>query len=517
MVRLVFRQGSTGSIDNAVISYAGGTSAVAGGFAKFNAVEILQADVRIANSLLSNNAAGSDNNYGIRDSIGFNASSTIFVRGAQPVIVNNTIIGSSGAAISINPDALNYVEVSDKGRSTGLINRVVTDNDNQGPLIAGNRLAGNAINGMSIRNESLTTESVWDDTDIVHVVEGRVYAWNHQFYSGLRLKSDPNQSLVVKFQNGAGLFAQRYANDVEDSIGGTLQVLGQPGFPVVLTSISDDTVGAGFTPTGLPQNNTDNVTATPVVNWNGLVIAPGANDRNVAYIMESEQAIATASSVNAIPSTAQKLGSLSVSETAADENRRAGFNIRGTLSQNSDIDVYSFFANGGTEVWFDLDQTNFGLDTVVELVDINGNVLAQSNDSNAESSTPSLLVNRMGNNFASVTGAVMPLYKSGAKSFETPNALDAGMRLILNGSSNSLNQYYIRVRSNNVVGGAPVDPTSAAPGLSKVSISCRFDCARPMKLLVAPFVSRTFAMRPQASRFQPLQAIHRYQVKPLKS
>jgi hypothetical protein len=36
-----------------------------------------------------------------------------------------------------------------------------------------------------------------------------------------------------------------------------LQVVGQPGFPVVLTSLRDDSIGAGFDPSGRVQNDTD--------------------------------------------------------------------------------------------------------------------------------------------------------------------------------------------------------------------------------------------------------------------
>ncbi len=706
---LVFRQGSTASLDNVIVQYAGGTSGISGGSASFNPVEILQADVRIANSLFANNADGNASGASIRDGIGFNGAATIFVRGAQPIIVDNIIRDNLGAAISANPDSLNYFEVNDAGRSTGVIDRFAGDNDNQGPLIAGNRLDDNAVNGLLIRNESLTTESVWDDTDIVHVLEGQVYAYNYHHRSGLRLKSDPNQSLVVKSQAGGSITADRYRNDIEDSIGGTLQVIGAPGFPVVLTSINDCEVGAGFTPDGLPQNDTiesgactavdvgnisqfvdvivvidesgslgaiqaftaqfitdleaglvaagvgvsggnrygavgfgnginaadnlgrsilvggnlygtalDYVAATssfvtsgvsedgyaainfaldnytfrpdaakfiilatdeprsalntnvtlastisrlqgsdvsvvgilradiidgsgqpalaidntsvyvetatgfttspggtitggfsaadhvPLVtatngitgdltaigvspmsasnfsaaltqslvrgvglanpassgDWQGIRIVSGANDRNVAFINEAEQAIGTASGVNAIPSTAQVLGSLAQSEVAADENRRLGFNVRGTLSQNNDLDVYTFFANGGTEAHIDIDDTSFGLDTVVELIDSNGNILAQSNNSLRESSTPGLLVNNIG------PGAVLPLYKSGAKSVENPNELDAGLRVVLAGSTSLQNQYYIRVRSNNSATGAPTAPTSSAPGLS---------------------------------------------------
>lgn len=465
---LVFRQGSTASLDHAIVRYAGGGSSVSGGFATFNPIEILQADVRIANSVFSDNASGNAGDLDFRDGIGFNGEATIFVRGAQPTIVNNTIRENLGAAISINPDSLNYLAVQDKGRSTGNVDLIEGRLNNQGPLVVGNRLDGNGINGMLIRQEALTTESVWDDTDIVHVLEGQVYAWNHHQRSGLRLKSAPDESLVVKSLAGGGINAARYLNDVEDSIGGTLQVIGTPGFPVVLTSINDSTVGAGFTPAGQPQNDTlGRLTGnSPAAgDWQGIRIAPGANDRNVAFVLENEPAVAEAAGLNAIPSTAQVIGSLATNEYSADENRRLGFNIRGTLSSNSDIDVYSFFANGQTEVYLDIDDTHFGLDTVVELIDVNGNILALSSNSEAESTNRSLLVNNIG------PGAVLPLFKTGQRVVEGPNAMDAGMRVLLPGNSNSVNQYFVRVRSSNLAPGnlraKLVDPNAIGQGRSQ--------------------------------------------------
>ncbi|TWU47288.1 Dockerin type I repeat protein [Rubripirellula tenax] len=705
---LVFRQGSSASIDYATISYGGGDSATSGELSSFNPIEILQADVRVAHSTFANNASGDNDGYGIRDGIGFNSAATIFVRGAQPILVDNTIIDNDGAAISINPDALNYLSVRDRGRGTGAVDVFVTDGDNQGPLIAANKLDNNTVNGLFIRNESLTTESVWDDADIVHVVEESVYVYNHHQRSGLRLKSDPNQSLVVKFQAGGSINAEHVNTDVTDSIGGTVQVLGQPGFPVVMTSASDCSVGAGFTPDGVAQTDTlnentcvsgdvifgpmidqftdsgpnidewsivaddsgsisvtvydsdqgiislnggtpvtlNNETRTITINnvapgsvhvftheligtlthyrpvfsgasqvffvenrtspndvfnsasgtgtetgsnlelgfderfdtlpskfadttyfydldvgdqitwrgffddfpggadavqvdliapdgtivqsvntqpilpnagttlnatvganqagfwgvkltapesiepfaghylmdvevtgaggardvqksvrhyllkdsflaspfglaaagdWYGIIIQPGANDRNVAFIGEAERSVSTLSAVNAIPTNAQILGSLAQDEKSSDENRRLGFNVRGSLSQNGDIDVYSFKASGGTEVFIDIDDTDFGLDTVVELIDINGNILALSNSSITESVTPTSLVNNIG------PGRVLPLRKTGIDIVETPNAMDAGMRVVLPGNSaNPDNVYYVRVRSSNL-------------------------------------------------------------------
>lgn len=699
---LVFRQDSTGSLDYTEIQFAGGTAPIEGGFTEFNAVEILQADVRIAHSVLRQNADGFISNS-IRGGRGFNDEATIFVRGSQPIIVDNTIYNNRGAAISINPDALNFHDKLDSGRATGPSDIVVTDLDNQGPLVFGNRLDLNGINGMVVRSEVLQTESVWDDTDIVHVVQGEIDSLTHHHRGGLRLKSDPNQSLVVKFDTLSTLVGGGRPLDIDDRIGGTLQVLGQPGQPVILTSIQDCSVGAGFSPEGLPMNDTinsggcgaealygpmidqftdtapnidewiivaddsgsisvevynenqgiiaidgrnpvtingetvtitlDNVvpgsehvftheligglahyrprfigaqhvylredrtspndvfnsasgtgteigsnlelgfdarfdtlpsifadttwfydldpgdqftwrgffddfpggadatqidlidpagniiqsitgpsllpgngttltatvgptqggfwgvklTAPPVIapfaghylmdvevldsqgvrdadkserhyllttsfvgsstgfaapgDWLGLQLESYVNDRNVAYVIESERAIPAAIGENAIADQAQVIGDLAAHEYAGDESERLGFNIRGTLASSDDQDVYRFTADGGTVVYIDIDDTSFGLDTVVELIDVNDQVLARSDNSFAESMDPALLVNNLS------PGSVLPLFQLGTGNVESPNSLDAGMRVILDGTGTD-NTYFVRVRSN---------------------------------------------------------------------
>ena len=130
--------------------------------------------------------------------------------------------------------------------------------DNQGALIRDNRIGGNAVNGMVVRGEILNNESVWDDTDIVHVVFDEIIVPNFHTEGGLRLESSATASLVVKFDGEvAGLTASGSPLDQGDRIGGRLQVVGQPGFPVVLTSMRDDSIGAGFDPDGRVQNDTD--------------------------------------------------------------------------------------------------------------------------------------------------------------------------------------------------------------------------------------------------------------------
>ncbi|NND97650.1 MAG: cell surface protein, partial [Pirellulaceae bacterium] len=689
---LIFRQDSTGSLDYASVRYGGGSTPAPGGFTDFNPIEILQADVRVTNSSIYDNASGfvATSNRG---GFGFNDDAAIFVRGSQPIIVDNIIEGNAGVAISVNPNALDFHDQLDVGRSTGPVDKIVTDQDNQGPLIAGNRIDDNTINAMRVRSEVLTTESVWDDTDIVHYVDGQIVSATHHYHSGLRLKSDPEQSLVVKSGPGAELIGTGIPLDIEDRIGGTLQVLGTPGNPVILTSVNDCTVGAGFTPDGRPMNDTlgagacvveeiieppsvpyvdvvvvmdesgsmgstqqfsaqfiqdleagllaagvgvvdgnrfgavgfgrsgvgnegrslivggglfgtaaeyaaatsqfviagavedgyagidyaianypfradaakfiilatdeprsnvnrsltltstianlqandirvqgilgmtitddagntaiaiDNTTVytesgttfatqpggivtrgssvadyLPLVqatdgiagdlsqigrstltaqifgqalissivtqaggaggsgngavgDWQGLTIDVFANDRNVAHVIETEDAIPATNASNAIANDAQRVGDLAAHEYAGDETERLGFTIRGTLADESDVDVYSFTATGGTTVFLDIDDTSFGFDSLLELIDVNDNVLARSDNSFAEATGATTLISNLPDE------AVRPLFQLGTGNVEGPNPMDAGMRVVLPGSTNSENVYYVRVRS----------------------------------------------------------------------
>ncbi|GIW92549.1 MAG: hypothetical protein KatS3mg110_0590 [Pirellulaceae bacterium] len=253
------------SLDHAVLSYGGGTARLEGAFRAFNVVEIHQADARIANSIVEFNDHGFqpvDNNpqsVESRFGRGFNREATIFVRGAQPVITNNILRHNLGPAISINVNSLNADLVNDWGRATGTADVHPLSLGNHGPLVAGNRLDDNAINGMVVRAATLTTESVWDDTDIVHVIFDSIDVPDFHTFGGLRLVSRPDASLVIKASGtNAGFTAQGVPLDIDDRIGGAIQILGQPRHPVVITSLDDCSVGAGFTPDGTPQVDTHN-------------------------------------------------------------------------------------------------------------------------------------------------------------------------------------------------------------------------------------------------------------------
>ena len=209
---------SIGSVDHALIQYGGGRTTIEGGFDNFDAVEIHQAQVRITNSTLQHNAPGGG---GDRNGRGTATPAIIFVIGAQPVIVNNVIQNNdttatanpNTAAISINVNSLNSTLVNDWGRSTGKIDLQGDFNANTGPLIHGNKLANNPINGMIVRGGEITTNVVWDDTDIVHVLEDQVIAGNAHSTSGtIRLQSSdlakPGREAVGRHR---GLHRQRPA------------------------------------------------------------------------------------------------------------------------------------------------------------------------------------------------------------------------------------------------------------------------------------------------------------------
>ncbi|MEZ6136943.1 MAG: hypothetical protein R3C53_18770 [Pirellulaceae bacterium] len=751
---------SKASLDHVVVAFGGGTTRVEGGFADFNAIEVHQSDLRLTNSRIEQNADGATQmTLPDRGGRGTNSAGAVFVRGAQPILVGNTLIDNAGPAFSANVSALNQILVNDPGRSTGRLDRYEGSVGNRGPLVAENRMSGNELNGLVVRGGVLTTEGHWDDTNIVHIVLDSITVSDHHVYGGLRLASSSDQSLVVKLDGDtAGFTATGTPLDNADRIGGSVQIVGQPGFPVVLTSLNDSTVGAGFTldgnvqlntipeelresllPTGPEVNNgtlidndvapgipgqfafdvgpagnsgfflgaggitaqgntqlftnldvifeflnlidiggdgqaidlaTTTITQQPtlvspdlvvsegnfpgpngVVNWrvesrmdngiakvfNTLILnspaplgdlqfinyldedvqgvtddilyltgTPGqedfraftldgperigfsqggiylptagelenatyegwaadqyrdllttiegagttytvagnidtadltpvvdpelgdifgtadvttafawrvnplatsaritsflelvprnpataagsgdwrsvlfdtySNDRNVAVQAETESSLSSAPLANETPATAQYLGSLAPDLGSGDENQRLGFQLQDNISRPGDVDVYSFRADAGTEVWLDIDRTGNALDTVVELIDADGGILALSDDSLLEEANQSVFMDasRM------AAQSVNPLRKSDPalyfkvrmarpKDLFSTNPKDAGMRVRLPGDPGANNLYHVRVRSGNSASTDPVARLDSLRDLSKVA------------------------------------------------
>ncbi len=450
--------GSSASIDRATIAYGGGQTPIEGTFDSFNVIETHQGDLRVAHSRIENNAAGASSTN--RVGRGGNAAATIFVRGAQPIIVSNDFRNNLGAVVSVNANSLTDVERPDSGRITGAIDREPLYDDNVGPLVRGNRLSGVGLGGMQVRGEEITVQSVWDDADIVHVLQSEIIVQNFHTATGIRLQSQPNASLIVKLDGpDAGFTAAGYGLDINDRIGGTVQVVGQPGYPVVLTSLKDDSVGASLDPLGLlvkDTNNDSTATVPAAGDWRSLKFLPLSNDRNVSLVVESEKVLTGGVDVNGTALLAQSLGVLapnfatgsastaSAQEKGGDDNRRLGFEVHGRIASDtpSDVDVYSFVGYSGSEAWIDIDKTSPSLNAMVEVLDASGKVLALSADSLSDATLTSL-----------TKGIGLPLAKDSilGADFYSQNPKDPGMRVVLpilaGQPIGTLTQYYIRVRS----------------------------------------------------------------------
>ncbi len=447
------------SIDHAVIAFAGGVTSIEGGFAAFNAVETRQGQLRLTNSLLEFNAdgaaAGTDPDRAGR---GSNGPGTIWVLGAQPVIVDNTLLDNNrdrggttndgAAAISMDVNSLNSDLINDWGRATGPLDAFTQYDGNFGPLVRGNILQNNGLNGMLVRSGVLSTQSVWDDTDIVYIVEGDISVPNLHTYGGLRLQSSDDASLVVKLLGAdAGFTAAGRTLDTTDRVGGEVQIIGQPGFPVILTSLNDNTVGAGFDLSGNPQDDTiNNPNAVAAAgDWNSVLIEQYSNDTNVQVVSGLDAATGTTADTHSTPATAQYLGQLAASADAGDDTQRLGFEVHGAINYDdpSSVDVYSFTATAGTDVYIAMDLTSFSLDSVVELVDSAGNVIARSDNKTQED--PSL-----GGNTIYLTGSALP-FQEGDLSMPndnySDNADDPALRVVLPGPTGEVQTYYVRVYS----------------------------------------------------------------------
>ncbi|MDF1840830.1 MAG: dockerin type I domain-containing protein [Rubripirellula sp.] len=531
--------GAAASFDRVTLAGGGGSTRIEGGFGAFNVIEALQADLRIANSRLEINGDGRnfvndpDDVRSDRVGRGDNTSGTIFVRASQPVVLNNEFVDNTGPVLTFDVNSFIADEVIDAGRNTGMLGRVSDLNGNSGPMISGNRIGTTrlntvdpndptnrnfisndallqnpvvdqngdpifaSINGLEVRGGKVATELVMDDVDIVHVVRDTIEIPNQHVLGGLRLQSDARGSLVMKFQNQDGddpdTLNRRQAGivaggtlvtsedeyiDIDDRIGGSLQIVGHPDFPVVLTALSDDTVGAGFTPNGeanvdtdnnglpigpdgLPIRNLTSDTSTAVTSpgiWDGITIREAASDANIAITSETEPANlgnVLVNDTNPIPSQSQFLGELAPDQSSGDNNRRLGFIVDGTIAEPSDLDVYSFIGEAGVEIWLDIDRTNSRLDTVIELIDANGFVRVLSDDSLSEAKGDTdRLIGEGGFNPTAARALNPDVIAPGSPDADfqddySTNPRDAGMRLVLPGSIGQRFLYHVRVRSAN--------------------------------------------------------------------
>ncbi|HBV63757.1 MAG TPA: peptidase, partial [Rhodopirellula sp.] len=479
------------SFDHVQLSYAGGISLLDGGLARgFLPLELQQAEGRITNSRFEFNDQGQDG-AGPAGRFGRLAvtESTIMVRGSQPIIVGNTFVDNRGSIIDIDIESMGGNYRRDIGRQTGEIDRIGVLDDNYGPMIRFNRYlndtsSGLQLSGLEVRAGTITTETTFDDTDIAHLLFDNITVGNLHSSGGLRLLSRPDESLVVKFIGsgspnaasvGTGITATGSLDGIDDRIGGTVHVVGMPGAPVILTSMNDDGVGAGLKPDGssFTDHDGDGITTRGAANdWNGIVLDEFSNDSNYAVVPELELLTEAAPGLNGTAANAQFLGELAKDNLTADTVRRLGFEIDGYLSGNHDIDTYSFIGSPGSEVWVDVDRSTFTLDTVVELLDAEGNVLARSDNSVEETSvtnpTPITVFSPELEGLATSLQASDETYVerdsyNNLEDFGSYNLRDGGLHFPLTGDRsdpNSRSVYFVRVRS------ASLNPDDAQSGLT---------------------------------------------------
>ncbi len=486
------------SLDYVTLAFGGGVTPVEGSFRAFNVLELQQATGRVTNSTFETNANGvGGQGNDERNGRLTNLPATLLARGTQPILIANSFIDNLGDAITLDANSFGSELQGDTGRQSGAIDRFGSYDENRGPLLRENRFSNNQINGLVIRGDNrsqnasqfggytvpatgvvlsieelpsdeLIVESVWDDTDIVHVLREGIFINNDSHGGGLRLQSAPNQSLVVKLDGpgsnfdplrGAGITATGDLTSISDRIGGTLHLLGQPGFPVIITSLKDDTVGAGLKPDGRPQSDTNNdgIASTPQPgDYRGILLDQNSNDRNVGIALEQEASNAVAPGSNGTINTAQFLGELAANPLNSDENLRLGYVVEGVLSEPGDRDIYSFTGIAGTTVYLDIDKTKYTLDTVLEVLDANGALLARSDNSTTEQTNPasilttggidpSLVRQLIGNVNGARRSASGQIIEDG-----TLNPRDAGLQLTLPGTVGTRSSFFFQVRSASI-------------------------------------------------------------------
>ncbi|MFM8324785.1 MAG: choice-of-anchor L domain-containing protein, partial [Pirellulaceae bacterium] len=189
---------------------------------------------------------------------------------------------------------------------------------------------------------------------------------------------------------------------------------------------------------------------------------------NVATVLEAESIKAIAPGPNGTVNSAQFLGNLAASPSNSDENLRLGFVIQGVISQTDDVDLYSFTAEAGTEVWLDVDRTSAELDVVIEVLNANGDLLARSDNSFDETIDPNQLVRgslidpNLVNIMPTRTQGQLRTNASGLiKDDYSFNMKDAGLRMVLPGAVGARSTYVFRVRS------ASLNADQSGAGLTK--------------------------------------------------
>ena len=359
---------------------------------------------------------------------------------APCVITANACDGNMVLSSTIDPDSelFEFVVLHEIGHSLGFVSRSTTSAHTLSPLdmfrVTPGSGAVDFTTAPRVLEEGVDAVTYNGDFDPVGITDP----------AGLTIGDIP---MSTGSTNGDGRQTSHYKDD--DLNGGVLIGIMDPtapagALPAVPISAIDISV-FGLIGWDVPFDDTDgtpNVVAAPG-DWDTITIGAHANDRNVQAVTENEIiGRSDASSRNDVVAHSQFLGALAGREYAADDNERLGFEIHGLIENPNDADVYTFAGIAGTEIWFDIDNTSAGLDTVISILDANGNVVASSNDSAAESVDPSLLENN-----GLPANHVNPLDKSmhEIKDHWTTNPKDAGFRVVLPGNPGVADKYHVQV------------------------------------------------------------------------
>ena len=143
-----------------------------------------------------------------------------------------------------------------------------------------------------------------------------------------------------------------------------------------------------------------------------------------------------------------------------DDSLRLGFEVHGAISYDgpTDADTYSFQGTAGTEVWLSVERTSFALDSVMELVDANGNVVARSDNMQQEEADPSLL-----------GGTALQFQDDPWTPVDdySTNPYDPAMRVVLPGPAGTVETYHVRMYSALAIG--DIDAAHIPTGISGIT------------------------------------------------
>ena len=164
---------------------------------------------------------------------------------------------------------------------------------------------------MLVRGGTLDTGAIWDDTDIVHVVQTKSPCPTTHLRR-LAAAKQPGRKPGREARSGhRRLHGQRHSvGQYRPNWRHAAKSSAPRAIPWCSRRWHDSTVGAGLTPGDQPDNQTLNGdTKAPLPgDWNTVKFDEYANDANFAVVNEQESAYTGGQGTNNVPNTAENLG-----------------------------------------------------------------------------------------------------------------------------------------------------------------------------------------------------------------